>query len=424
MTFKQFYLISLFGITCLAATYLLLIWITHSKKSKLNQAYKEVNQGLIFIVFAIYSWSIVALYKVFDLQEFSLSYLINDRILSSMNNLFFFLSLAYFPVKKKNFFTSLFVKKDKWMMNVFLIFSVVITFFTITDKIGNHFNLLARILIISLDSLFSISCLITIGYLLYLSFKELGFNRNILVYLKLSIGLLATTQVMLPLSKMIPGVLNDYYPLLLAFFIVFISQFILLLVCYYSVLYFSYANNLKADTTTSKTPNINAQEISELLGIEIGYEKSSKQFYLSLSFKDQFNKQQKEINENPKLLQPLIYWVLFSVAKKNKAMLYHQDLAIAKFRMVDYWNKDSNYKLSQELLFFNESGNFEFKINGHDISFNDFEFIKSKSPIKDAFKKHFICFISNEIKNTAQLNNKKNADKYTADHFDDFYFNL
>jgi hypothetical protein len=334
------------------------------------------------------------------------------------------LSLAYIPVQKKNFFTSFFVKKDKWLLNVFLIFSVVITFFTITDKIGSHFNLLARVIIISLDSIFSISCLFAIGYVLYISFSELGFNKLILTYLKIIIGLLAATQIILPLSKMIPGLLNDYYPVLLACFIIFISQFILLLVCYYSVLYFSYANNLKADTTTSKTPNINAQEISELLGIEIGYEKSSKQFYLSLSFKDQFNKQQKEINENPKLLQPLIYWVLFSVAKKNKAMLYHQDLAIAKFRMVDYWNKDSNYKLSQELLFFNESGNFEFKINGHDISFNDFEFIKSKSPIKDAFKKHFICFISNEIKNTAQLNNKKNADKYTADHFDDFYFNL
>ena len=338
MTFKQFYLISLFGITCLAATYLLLIWITHSKKSKLNQAYKEINQGLIFIVFAIYSWSIVALYKVFDLQEFSLSYLINDRILSSMNNLFFFLSLAYFPVKKKNFFTSLFVKKDKWMMNVFLIFSVVITFFTITDKIGNHFNLLARVLIISFDSLFSISCLFAIGYLLYLSFKELGFNRNLLVYLKLSIGLLATTQVMLPLSKMVPGTLNEYYPLLLAFFIVFISQFILLLVCYYSVLYFSYANNIKIDTAILKSTNINAQEISEIESIELGYNKTNSQFFLTLLFKDRFNKQHRETNENPKLLQPFMHWVLFSVAKKNNSMLYHQDLAIAKFRMVDYWN--------------------------------------------------------------------------------------
>ena len=103
MTFKQFYLISLFGITCLTATYLLLLWITHSKKSKLNILYKEANQGLIFIVIAVYSWSIVSLYKVFDLQEFTLSYLINDRILSSMNNLFFFLSLAYIPIQKKNF---------------------------------------------------------------------------------------------------------------------------------------------------------------------------------------------------------------------------------------------------------------------------------------------------------------------------------
>ena len=424
MTFKQFYLISLFGITCLAATYLLLIWITHSKKSKLNQAYKEINQGLIFIVFAIYSWSIVALYKVFDLQEFSLSYLINDRILSSMNNLFFFLSLAYFPVKKKNFFTSLFVKKDKWMMNVFLIFSVVITFFTITDKIGNHFNLLARILIISFDSLFSISCLFAIGYLLYLSFKELGFNTNILVYLKLSIGLLATTQVMLPLSKMIPGVLNEYYPLLLAFFIVFISQFILLLVCYYSVLYFSYANNIKIDTATLKSTNINAQEISEIESIELGYNKTNNQFFLTLLFKDRFNKQHRETNENPKLLQPFMHWVLFSVAKKNNSMLYHQDLAIAKFRMVDYWNKDSDFKLSQELLFFNESGNFELKVKAADILIHDFDFFKSKSPIKETLKKHFICFLSAEIKNTFQLNNKKNADKYSAEHFDSFYANL
>ena len=424
MTFKQFYLISLFGITCLAATYLLLLWITHSKKSKLNILYKEANQGLIFIVIAVYSWSIVSLYKVFDLQEFTLSYLINDRILSSMNNLFFFLSLAYIPIQKKNFFTSFFIKKDKWLLNVFLIFSVVITFFTITDKIGSHFNLLARTLIITLDSIFSISCLFAIGYVLYLSFTELGFNKILLTYLKIIIGLLAITQIALPLSKMIPGVLNEYYPVLLACFIVFISQFILLLVCYYSVLYYSYANNLKVDTNTSKTPNINAQEISELLGIEIGYNRSSKQFYLSLSFKDQFNKQQKESNENPKLLQPLMYWVLFSAAKKNNAMLYHQDLAIAKFRMVDYWNKDSNYKLSQELLFFNESGNFEFKINAQEISIHDFDFLKSKSPIKETFKKHFICFISNEIKNAAQLNNKKNADKYTAECFDDFYIAL
>jgi hypothetical protein len=341
-----------------------------------------------------------------------------------MNNLFFFLSLAYFPVKKKNFFTSLFVKKDKWMMNVFLIFSVVITFFTITDKIGNHFNLLARILIISFDSLFSISCLFAIGYLLYLSFKELGFNRNILVYLKLSIGLLATTQVMLPLSKMIPGVLNEYYPLLLAFFIVFISQFILLLVCYYSVLYFSYANNIKIDTATLKSTNINAQEISEIESVELGYNKTNNQFFLTLLFKDRFNKQHRETNENPKLLQPFMHWVLFSVAKKNNSMLYHQDLAIAKFRMVDYWNKDSDFKLSQELLFFNESGNFELKVKAADILIHDFDFFKSKSPIKETFKKHFTCFLSAKIKNTFQLNNKKNADKYSAEHFDSFYANL
>lgn len=127
------------------------MWLSHSKKSKQNSYYKEINQGLLFIVFAIFSWSIVAIYKMFDLKEFSLSYIINDSILSSLNNLSLFLSLAFFPIKQKNILTSYFIKKEKWVINVFIIFSIVICFFTITDKISNSFDLISRLLIIGLD---------------------------------------------------------------------------------------------------------------------------------------------------------------------------------------------------------------------------------------------------------------------------------
>ena len=243
MTFKQFYLLGLFGITFTIACYLFFLWLSHSNKSKQNSYYKEINQGLLFIVFAIFSWSIVAIYKMFDLKEFSLSYIINDRILSSLNNLFLFLSLAFFPIKQKNIFTSYFIKKEKWVINVFIVFSIVICFFTITDKISHSFDLISRLLIIGLDSIFSIACLSALGYILYYAYKELGFDKWILNYIKFSIGLMSLTQILLPLSKMVPGELSLFYPHFLALFIICVTQFVFLIANYYSVLYYSLKNN-------------------------------------------------------------------------------------------------------------------------------------------------------------------------------------
>jgi hypothetical protein len=165
-------------------------------------------------------------------------------------------------------------------------------------------------------------------------------------------------------------------------------------------------------------------EISEILSIVIGYNKENKLFYLTLVFKDQFQKQFEQTNENAKLLQPLLYWLLFSVAKKQNIMLTHQDVALAKYRMVDYWNKESDFKLTQELLFFNESGYFEFKLNEEKITLCENDFYKSKLSVKELFKKYFICFVPQEIKTAQQLNNKKNADKYLLDNFEDFYKNI
>jgi hypothetical protein len=424
MTFKQFYLLGLFGITFSITTYLFFLWLSHSKKSKQNSYYKEVNQGLLFIVFAIFSWSVVAIYKMFDLKEFSLTYIINDRILSSMNNLFLFLSLAFFPIKQKNIFTSYFVKKEKWVINVFIIFSIVICFFTITDKVSHSFNLISRLLIVGLDSVFSIACLSAVGYVLYCAYKELGFDKGILNYIKISIGLLCLTQILLPLSKMVSGNFSLFYPHFLAFFIICVTQFVFLIANYYSVLYYSLKNNSSTENSFLKDQNSNSQDIAEILKIEIGYNNENKLFYLTLLFKDQFQKQFKETNENSKLLQPLLFWFLFSVAKKQNVMLTHQDVALAKYRMVDYWNKESNFKLTQELLFFNESGYFEFKINEEHITLCEKDFYKSKLSVKDIFKKYFICFVPQEIKTTEQLNNKKNADKYLLDNFEAFYKNI
>ena len=421
MTFKQFYLLGLFGITFSIASYLFFLWLSHSNKSKQNSYYKEINQGLLFIIFAILSWSVVAIYKIFDLNEFTLSYIINDRILSSMNNLFLFLSLAFFPIKKKNRFTLYFVKKEKWVINVFIVFSLVICFFTITDKVSDSFNFLSRLLIVGLDSIFSIVCLTAIGYILHQSYKELGFGKLILIYVQVVIGMFSLTQILLPLSKMIPGTLSLFYPYFLAFFIICLALFVFLIATYYSVLYYTLSNKSIQELPILKDRDTNSQEIAEILKVEIGYNHDKKIFYLKLIFKDKFQKEHTEINENSKLLQPLLYWILFSFAKKQNVMLTHQDVAIAKFRMVDYWNKESDFKLTQELLFFNESGYFEIKLNENFIHLQEMDFFKSKLSVKEIFRKYFICFVPHDVKTLHQLNNKKNADKYLSEHFDAYY---
>ena len=128
-----------------------------------------------------------------------------------------------------------------------------------------------------------------------------------------------------------------------------------------------------------------------------------------------------EILSSSKLLQPYLHWLLFSKAKLNDSLISHQDIAIAKFRMVEYWNKESNYKLNQDILFYNESGNFEFRVDRDSIIINDIDFLKSKITIKEIFKKHFICFISHDIQKVKQLHNKKNAEKYIEDNFESFF---
>lgn len=424
MTFKQFYLLALFGITFCTAIYLYILWLSNREKSNQSLFYKQINQGLLFVIFAVLSWSIVAIYKIFDLKEFTLSYIINDRILSSMNNLFLFLSLAFFPIKKINRITRLFQKKEKWIINVFIVFSIVISFFTITDKISESFDFLSRVLIVGLDSMFSISCIVATGYILYHSFKEMGFGKVLLFYINTIVVLFSITQILLPLSKMIPGSLTAYYPFFLAFFIICVSQFVFLIAGYYTVLLFSIYNNQKPEINTLKDRDLNQVEITEVLKITLGYDNDKKMFYLTLNLKDKFNNEHVDTNENPKLLQPLLYWVLFSFAKKINVMLTHQDIAIAKFRMVDYWNKESNFKLSQELLFFNESGHFEFKISQQNIVLKDPLFFKSKLSFKDIFRKYFICFVPLEVKASLQLSNKKNADKYSLEHFESYYQSL
>ena len=92
--------------------------------------------------------------------------------------------------------------------------------------------------------------------------------------------------------------------------------------------------------------------------------------------------------------------------------------------MVEYWNKESNYRISQDVLFLNDNGNFCFKIDSNDIIVNDIEFFKNKIAVKELMKKHLLCFVDLDIFKKEQLTNRKKADKYIDENFNLIYQNI
>lgn len=417
MSFKQFYLICLLGVTFFAGFYLLFLLFENKKKNS-EHGVKLVNQGLLFIILGIFSWSLVALYKLFDVKDLSLSYIINDRILSSLNNLFLILSIAFFPLKKKFFLSKFFVRKEQWVINVFIVFAIIIAVFTITDKMGDNFGLITRFIIVGFDSFVSILGLILMGYVFYYSYKELIDSKFILNYILVVVFGLGLTQVFLPLTKLIPDKLSLYYPFSLAFFIVFLFQFLFIITTYFT-LYFKGLNynfqNIQIED------DVKDQSIDTINQIVLGFDSNEKKYFLKLVFTVNDEEKKELVNYNSKLLQPYLYWLMFSVAKKNNKTIFHSDLAISKFRMVEYWNKESSYKLSQDILFYNDNGNFELILEKENIFVNDVSLFKSKNAVREIFKKHLLCFVDKDVYKSEQLTNRKKAEKYIDENFESIY---
>jgi hypothetical protein len=330
------------------------------------------------------------------------------------------LSIAFFPLKKRFFLSKFFVRKEQWIINVFIVFAIIIAIFTITDKMGDNFGFITRIIIVGFDSFISILGLILLGYVLYYSYKELIDSKFILIYIFVVVLGLGLTQVFLPLTKLIPDKLSHFYPYSLAFFIVFIFQLLFIITTYFT-LYFKGLNYNIIDAQIGEDNKI--QYIETINRIVLGFDNNEKKFFLKLNFT--INDDDKElINYNSKLLQPYLYWFLFSVAKKNNKTIFHSDLAISKFRMVEFWNKESSFKLSQDILFYNDNGNFELIVEKENIIINDVLLFKNKNAIREIIKKHLLCFVDKDIYKSEQLTNRKKAEKYIDENFESIYETL
>ncbi len=74
-------------------------------------------------------------------------------------------------------------------------------------------------------------------------------------------------------------------------------------------------------------------------------------------------------------LKPLMYWMVFILAKKKSVALSHRDMSILKFKMLEYWNKNSTHLIeSMGLLFTGGRGMYELKPN---VAFSEQDFVTS-----------------------------------------------
>jgi hypothetical protein len=373
---------------------LLFLWRQIKLKSK-------ENKSLLFIALAMFSWTIVGLYKYYDPPMPSLIHAINDRVLSAFSNLFLIASLPYFPEVFNRFKErfSFFRKPEQWVINVFIFFAIITAIFTMIDR--NVDNDTGKKMIIAIDSVISTITMSAISYAIYQSITRFWQDKWLQRFLFVIFLVLISTQIVLPLIAIFPEQLKPYYLGALLLLLLGLIFFNLITIAYYAMLgYELHASNIaRIEDRDEQAVGINLLPAQ----ITVGYNDSRKEYFVRILFvsPDDTSISKEDEVVSTKILQPFANWVLFSLARKKEIKLSHVDLSTVKFRMVEFWNKESNVKLTQEQLFNNDRGMVDLKMAPTDVMMVNPDFLKSKFSIRESIVKHtesFSSILEKEVK--------------------------
>jgi hypothetical protein len=392
VTYKQFYILSLTLTTLLFTIRFILIFLDATKK----RIGGEFSKAVLFIALFSFSFFLVGLYKITDQTEFSLKFLFNDRILSSLSNIFLLSSVIYFPYKIK-YLHRFYEKKENWVMIIFLFFGVIISLFTVFDKLASNAGQVFQIALIVIDSLISTIILVLFGYVLSRSMQLSLSNKGSIYFFQIIVVLIVATQVALPLSKIYHEVLLWLYPYFLILFFVsniFLLQNILLFldrfVCFHSQ---SLSTIFPVSKEIVDNEARSSDTTAQLYSVFIRYDTIEKKYKIQLTIRFDEDRQKLIAIENSKILQPFSYWILFAVAKKMNIKIYNSDLAVARFRMIEYIHKNyPDVKLVPETIFENDKGYYEIITDATNIIIEDLDLLLDKMQVKDVFLKHLDNF--------------------------------
>jgi hypothetical protein len=393
MATKQFYFICLIGITFFCGIVLLLI------KKKLTE--RNDNKSLFFIALGMFSWSTIAFYKLFDPPVPFLLLSDIDRIFSVFTNIFFVIALPFFPAafikfrQKVGFFR----KTEQWVSNAFVFFAFLAALFAVIER--NIESDYGKNLIIVIDSVFSTITIGLISYAVYKSFTMTMNDTLTKVLVALFMCLFPVSQVLIPATAIFPDINYLYIPLLICLLL--------------GLVFFSFITIANYTLLIERKPELpsNIEEVEvkqadlQINSFKIGYDTLKKLYFIEMNFLMNGTSVAERV-ENRKILLPFSNWILFSIAKKLDVKILNHDIALTKFRMVEYWNKESEIKINQDYLFTNNHGFFEFNLDDKNIELIDFNHLENKFIIKEAIQKHIENFSSLfPTKEKAKLNSSE-----------------
>jgi hypothetical protein len=376
MTTKQFYLLCLISVTFVGGMFMLLLW----RQIKLASSEKR---GMLFISLSMFSWTLVGMYKYYDPPIPSLINAFNDRILSSFSNLLLCASVPYFPNVYERWRArfDFFRKPEKWLNVIFVFFSVVTIVFTVLDR--NVENDLGKKVIIILDALISLSTVLLVSVALYAVICRFWTDKLLQHFILAIFIVFGLTQLVLPGIAVIGEPVKSYYLFALVHLLVGVTFFNFIAVAYFGLV-----------TIETKRKALEEQQLIKerslrIVAIHIGFNREKDCYSLRINFQGEDPNDLRVAEMSAiKLLQPFANWIVFALARKHRIKLIHPDLSTTKFRMVECWNKEASIKLTQEMLFSNDSGQFEFRIEPEQIQIEELSYLYSKYVIREGIIKH------------------------------------
>jgi hypothetical protein len=374
MSLKQFYLLSLFLISFFGTLIHLVIWYKSRRENK-------NNPGPLFIALAALTWATIGIVKFYDPTIPELANAIKDRVLSSFSNLFLVVALPYIAsMSKFSMRLKLLKNKDNWFLSTFIFFTALSIFFTFMDRTVT--NDLGRISIILIDSVISIISLGMVSIALFLTLRLQWKMTGMSLISGIILSALILTQAFLPMIAIYPAKFGQIYPFVLLTMLTSIAGFLFL-----SALQFVIETMSNNDSVTLNQKELKIDNIS-IINITVGYEEKEKLYFIELIFKniDTDHTFGEKITFS-KLMQPLVNWYVFALAREKDIKLSYPDIALNKFRMVELWNKQAQQLINQEQLFLNDNGHYEFNVESSEILIKNKSFFNSKFAVSSAINK-------------------------------------
>lgn len=351
-----------------------------------SQSDKPFNKGALFLSLVYFCWFMMALFKLANPGEPSLFYAVSDRVFSSFVNLFLLSSVLYFPFTFRIFgrVLSLESKADGWATVLGIFFVVLTISFIALERAFN--NDYVRISVVWIDTVISlVSVCATSAALLY-GVHGIWKNKPILFILTVGLALYCSSQLVLPLTLLYPAVFVHFYGVGL------VSVFLgIILIGVLGAAYFTHIKTTEQEIDGSymmQTVSPATEKIKDTrvpVRLTIGYDEIKKVYLLSVTFSGPGG----EVTDTlfaKKVLKPFANWVVFAAAGMVSAKLEHEDMAMIKYRMVDYWNKQGSSILSQDSLFHGDGGKFELLISSQNIHINQGDFLFSRFTILESMK--------------------------------------